>query len=584
MHAVKAEQLPFVSWNDERGNAEFLIDDVEVRSFYGPSIGKIAKSHWMDAWKLEGEFPHDLGALGGRTNNKVRLRLIACILRLADAMHIDGRRAPEFLRKLLTPKGLSLDHWVFQAKLAVPYVQDDALVYSSSAPFKVEDAEAWWIAFDAIEMIDSELKASDALLREGYAITLNASRVAGAGAPSHLAKYIPCEGWEPINSRVRISDVPKIVTTLGGQKLYGNSPKVALRELLQNCCDAIKARRVLQNRESDWGQISVQILEEDGQYNLIVEDNGTGMSRAVLTGPLIDFGNSFWSSGFASEEFPGLHSNGFKATGGFGIGFFSVFMIADKVRVVSRRFDQASENALALEFSDGMASRPVLCKVGTGGPLDGGTRVEMTLKIPLQQLFPILTSYDKDGYHEHEELEPRVIAVLENLAPASPVSINLVAHGQKKIVINARDWESLSDDRLLERLGRKRHYGSILLPLQRIEEEGVLLGRAAITNFGSESGVVVTGGLRAGKAAFFEGIIEGREPNAARDKASFAVSAPLIQNWARKQVELAEKAEISDRDKLYISNVAHSLDVSVGMLPIAVISGNYLSYDDVKKF
>ena len=47
-----------------------------------------------------------------------------------------------------------------------------------------------------------------------------------------------------------------------------------------------------------------------------------GMSEQVLTGPLLDFGNSFWGSTLASQEFPGLIASGMKAAGRFGIGFF----------------------------------------------------------------------------------------------------------------------------------------------------------------------------------------------------------------------------------------------------------------------
>lgn len=48
------------------------------------------------------------------------------------------------------------------------------------------------------------------------------------------------------------------------------------------------------------------LQKRDDEYWLYFEDNGVGMSRTVLTGPLIDFGNSFWNSSLAIQEFPGL--------------------------------------------------------------------------------------------------------------------------------------------------------------------------------------------------------------------------------------------------------------------------------------
>jgi len=84
------------------------------------------------------------------------------------------------------------------------------------------------------------------------------------------------------------------------------------------------------------------------------------MSTVVLTGPLIDFGNSFWKSSLAIQEFPGLASAGMKARGKYGIGFFSVFMLGDHVRVVTRRFDRDLRSAKILEFRNGLGSRPNL--------------------------------------------------------------------------------------------------------------------------------------------------------------------------------------------------------------------------------
>ena len=103
--------------------------------------------------------------------------------------------------------------------------------------------------------------------------------------------------------------------TLGGSKLYGDDPTVALRELIQNAADAVQARRKYEKRAADWGRITVDLLSESSKMWLVVEDNGIGMSEHVLTGPLLDFGTSFWRSSLATEEFPGLMAAGMRAIG-----------------------------------------------------------------------------------------------------------------------------------------------------------------------------------------------------------------------------------------------------------------------------
>jgi HSP90 family molecular chaperone len=144
---------------------------------------------------------------------------------------------------------------------------------------------------------------------------------------------VQTRGWRPVDARLQVSDVPRIVETLGGSKLYGDDPTVPLRELIQNAADAVQARRRFQKRPADWGKITISLRQRGDEVWLIVEDTGIGMSEQVLTGPLLDFGTSFWRSPMAMEEFPGLMASGMHAIGRFGIGFFSVFMLGSVVRV-----------------------------------------------------------------------------------------------------------------------------------------------------------------------------------------------------------------------------------------------------------
>src|SRR6202020_1786567 len=115
-----------------------------------------------------------------------------------------------------------------------------------------------------------------------------ARRVKGAGSPEMLSRTVQTRGWRPVDARLQVSDVPRIGENLGGSKLYGNDPTVALRELIQNAADAVQARRRFEKRAADWGQITVSLLKRDEEFWLSVEDTGIGMSEQILTGPLLD--------------------------------------------------------------------------------------------------------------------------------------------------------------------------------------------------------------------------------------------------------------------------------------------------------
>lgn len=381
LHAERAEELAELGWRDPDGSQLHLVEESELRRFYGPTIGRIAHSHWWSVQKVEQEFSEELGALANRTVSRIDRIKLACLLRVADALHLDSRRAPRFLRAITHPTGISALHWSFQERLARPHIELDAVVFTTGRPFGREDAEGWWLAYDTLNAVDRELRDVDLLLQSRGREVLKARRVKGVGSPEILARSVETRGWRPVDARLQVSDVPRIVENLGGSKLYGNDPTVALRELIQNAADAVQARRKYQRRTNDWGLIKVGFRSDAEQTWLFVEDNGIGMSEQVLTGPLLDFGTSFWRSSLAMEEFPGLMAAGMHAIGRFGIGFFSVFMLGPVVRVYSRRCDKGQDMGRLLEFRGGTASRPILSALtGDPVPVDGGTRVEVLLK------------------------------------------------------------------------------------------------------------------------------------------------------------------------------------------------------------
>ncbi|HWW77553.1 MAG TPA: hypothetical protein VNZ44_19275, partial [Pyrinomonadaceae bacterium] len=162
-HARQAEQLPMSEWKiDEGGTAYHLIEDPELRETYGPTIGRIAHSHWWNVDRLPQEFGEPLGAPGGYPAEwGVDALKLAALLRVADASHLDDRRAPGFLMALRKPAGVAKSHWQFQNNLLQPRREADRLVYTAKRPFKLEEAPAWWLCFDTLQVVDRELRQVD---------------------------------------------------------------------------------------------------------------------------------------------------------------------------------------------------------------------------------------------------------------------------------------------------------------------------------------------------------------------------------------------------------------------------------------
>ena len=589
LHAKRAETLATSAWLSEEGeNEECLIDDPTIRSFYGPTIGRVAHSHWWSVAKISDELANDLGPLGGKTNCSIDLVKVACLLRISDAIHIDSRRAPSFLRLLVKPKGISDYHWAFQSKLAVPMVKHRALQYSAASPFNRGEAEAWWLAYDAISLIDKELRDVDYLLqkqRRDWRYSTN--RVEGANSPREMSRYIETDGWDPVDCAVRVSDVPKIVGALGGEKLYGSDSSCALRELIQNGADAVVMRRSIQQRDLDWGSISIWIERRGNENWLLVEDTGVGMSPSVLTGPLVDFGNSFWRSPLAASEFPGIHAAGVSTVGRYGIGFFAVFMLGKRVLVSSRRYDKANDSARTLEFQNGLGSRPILYETPDGGvPLDGGTRVEVCLEHGLREKEGILAS-NRFGISTTFLRD-----LIGSLAPNLNVDIYVAEESEEKQrVVRADDWLDLEDSQLLSRLASPRYDHDDKVPefnarLRRlVGPDNQIYGRASIRKprWGDDkAGCVSVGGLRASSINWIYGLFQGRETTASRNAAVVDVPPGVLSEWATEQADLLESAKLQDETKAFGAAVVLLCGGNIGDLPIARYHGEWHSTDALK--
>ena len=306
IHAEKAVALatqPFFTSTTGRGPASsiYLLDNLKLREELGHLIGRIAHSHHWTAAKLESEFADKVHpAPAGYPDWKIDVLKVALLLRITDAAQIDSRRALTFALAIRRPAGTSYLHWNFQNKLKRPTVMNGYLVYYSTMPFKVEDAESWWLCLQALRMIHGELAAADEILSRRCKFRFNARGIVGHDSPEVVRQTIEVEGWTPRNAQIGIGDALGVIRRFGGEHLYGNDPSVALRELLANAADAIRARRIIEGKPSDWGEITVTLGCEGAEvYWLEVADNGVGMSEALLGGSLLEFGTSYWETWLA---------------------------------------------------------------------------------------------------------------------------------------------------------------------------------------------------------------------------------------------------------------------------------------------
>jgi len=121
--------------------------------------------------------------------------------------------------------------------------------------------------------------------------------------------------------------------------LYSNK-EIFLRELISNASDAADKLRFAALADPKMlgeDELAVRIEIDKAQQQLTVIDNGIGMSRDEL----VDNLGTIARSGTAEflEQMTGDKAHDARLIGQFGVGFYSAFIVADRVTVETRRAD-----------------------------------------------------------------------------------------------------------------------------------------------------------------------------------------------------------------------------------------------------
>jgi molecular chaperone HtpG len=135
--------------------------------------------------------------------------------------------------------------------------------------------------------------------------------------------------------------------------LYSNK-EIFLRELVSNASDAADKLRFealsQPNLYEDQPELEIRIAINKEARTLTISDNGIGMTREEVISHLGTIAKSGTKEFF--QKLSGDQQKDAALIGQFGVGFYSAFIVADKVTVNSRRAGQPSNTAVRWE-SDG---------------------------------------------------------------------------------------------------------------------------------------------------------------------------------------------------------------------------------------
>jgi molecular chaperone HtpG len=134
--------------------------------------------------------------------------------------------------------------------------------------------------------------------------------------------------------------------------LYGNK-EIFLRELISNASDAIDKLRfegladdALYEADSE---LKIYVAYDEQQRTITISDNGIGMTRAEVVeniGTIAKSGTRQFLDSLSGDQAKDAH-----LIGQFGVGFYSSFIVADKVTLTTRRAGLGNMHGVLWESS-----------------------------------------------------------------------------------------------------------------------------------------------------------------------------------------------------------------------------------------
>ena len=121
------------------------------------------------------------------------------------------------------------------------------------------------------------------------------------------------------------------------KKFLYSDHEIFLRELISNAVDATQKLKTLSAKgemTGELGDLKIEVSVDTDKRILRVKDHGVGMTAEEVDRYI----NQIAFSG--AEEFMKKYENQSGIIGHFGLGFYSAFMVASKVEVITKAYKE----------------------------------------------------------------------------------------------------------------------------------------------------------------------------------------------------------------------------------------------------
>ena len=228
--------------------------------------------------------------------------------------------------------------------------------------------------------------------------------------------------------QTEIGQLLKLMT----HSLYSNK-EIFIRELVSNSSDALDKFNYLsltdeKFKEEGWsGKISIKLDKEDN--SLTIGDNGIGMNEADLMdhlGTIAKSGTKAFMENLTGDAKKDTH-----LIGQFGVGFYSVFMVADQVDVISKKAGEEQAYMFSTDGTGEYEVKPVTkeehgtviyikLKDDEKEFLDKWRTQEVVKKYSNHIAYPIMLNYsEEETTGEGDEKETKTVQKSEQINAAT---------------------------------------------------------------------------------------------------------------------------------------------------------------------
>jgi len=125
------------------------------------------------------------------------------------------------------------------------------------------------------------------------------------------------------------------------KKFLYSDHEIFLRELISNAVDATQKLKTLANMgdfKGELGDLTIRVKADNKKGTLTVSDQGIGMTRDEIEKYINQIALS------SAEEFLEKYKNQANAIiGHFGLGFYSSFMVSDKVEIITKSYTEGAK-------------------------------------------------------------------------------------------------------------------------------------------------------------------------------------------------------------------------------------------------